>query len=68
MGDKLISGTTAARLLGVSRQTITRWVRLKRLPGFVEGRVTRVWSSAVQAKLGRALAEEDCVVAAEPAA
>ena len=68
MVDRLIPGATAARLLGVSRPTVTRWVRDGRLTGFVEGRVTRVWLSAVQAKRGRSLAEDDRLVTAKPAA
>ncbi len=52
MKDQLVSGGEAARMLGVSRPTIARWVRKGRLRGFVEARTTRVWLSSLKAKAG----------------
>jgi len=52
MADVMLSGSRAAAMLGVSRPTITRWVREGRLRGFVEARTTRVWLSSVRAKAG----------------
>jgi excisionase family DNA binding protein len=54
MDDRLLSGSLAARLLGVSGTTVCAWVRQGRLAGYIDGKVCRVWESSVMAKTGRA--------------
>ena len=51
MPDELIPGAKAAKMLGVTRQTVTRWIRLGILKGYIEERTTRVWLSCVMEKL-----------------
>jgi excisionase family DNA binding protein len=61
--DVLIAGSEAARMLGVSRATVTRWIRAGRLCGYVLNRTTRVWLSSLETMLGTTAVKRAAAVA-----
>ncbi len=56
--DRMIPGGHAAKMLGVSRPTITRWIREGRLGGFVQAKTTRVSLRSLEQLLGRTVEPE----------